>query len=141
MAEFPNEEGPFKDPFESHVVQDPFVEDHFNPRNQPVGNPQASGGTVWSENLPDSTAVLVLGILSIIGAFCYGIVGLILGIIALALSGRPEKLYRAEPNRYSYTSYSNLKAGKVCGIIGLAISAVVILGVLLVFVVAANSRW
>ncbi|HHG85468.1 MAG TPA: DUF4190 domain-containing protein, partial [Bacteroidetes bacterium] len=29
--------------------------------------------------MPDATAVLVLGILSILGAFCYGIVGLILG--------------------------------------------------------------
>lgn len=140
MAEFPNDEGPFKDPFESHVVQDPFVDDHFNPRQQPVGNTSAAGSPVWSENLPDSTAVLVLGILSIIGGFCYGIVGLILGIIALALAGRPERLYRADPNRYSYSSYSNLKAGRVCAIVGLVISGVVILGVLLVFVAAVN-RW
>ena len=35
------------------------------------------------QQLPNATAVLVLGIISIVGCFCYGIIGLILGIIAL----------------------------------------------------------
>lgn len=40
------------------------------------------------KDLPNSTAVLVLGILSLVFCWCYGIVGLILGIIAVALSER-----------------------------------------------------
>lgn len=137
MAEFPKNEQPLEDPFESQVIRDPFVDEHFGGQQQ--SNPVQSTGT-WSENLPDSTAVLVLGILSIIGSFCYGVVGLILGIIALAISGRPERLYRQSPTRYAQSSYSNLKAGKVCGIIGICISGLVLLVLFGVFV-AAFERW
>jgi hypothetical protein len=136
MAESPKNETPFEDPFESHVVKDPFVDDYFSGNNAPVN--QSGNSTVWSENLPDSTAILVLGILAIIGSFCYGIVGLILGIIGVALAGRPERLYRQNPTRYSQASYSNLKAGKVCAIIGICISALFILGLLAVFATAFN---
>lgn len=41
-------------------------------------------------DLPNSTLVLVLGILSLIFCWCYGFVGLILGIIAVVLSGSPD---------------------------------------------------
>ena len=41
--------------------------------------------------LPNATAVLVLGIISIVGCFCYGIVGLICGIIALILASKAKK--------------------------------------------------
>jgi hypothetical protein len=143
MAEGPKHETPFEDPFESHVVKDPFVDDHFggNNQQQTFNQTDGSGGTssVWSENLPDSTAILVLGILSIIGSFCYGIVGLILGIIGLAMAGRPEKLYRQQPTRYSQSSYSNMKAGKVCAIIGLCLSSLWLLGLLAIFVAAAGD--
>ena len=37
-------------------------------------------------NLPNATAALVLGIISIVGALCYGIVGIICGIIGLVLA-------------------------------------------------------
>ena len=43
--------------------------------------------------LPNATPVLVLGILSIVMCFCYGILGLILGIIALVLSASSKRLY------------------------------------------------
>lgn len=45
-------------------------------------------------DLPNSTLVLVLGILSLIFCWCYGFVGLILGIIAVVLSGSPRRMYR-----------------------------------------------
>lgn len=136
MAEDPKFESPFEDPFENQVVQDPFVDDHFGNKGQSAGGFGSNSnpaGAAWSETLPDSTAVLVLGILSIIGSFCYGIVGLILGIIAVALSTRPERLYRQNPTRYSQSSYSNLKAGKVCGIIGLCISGLLVLAMVAFF--------
>ena len=134
MSEDPRFETPFEDPFESQVVSDPFVEDHFGTKQQSYGGGNAAGAA-WSETLPDSTAVLVLGILSIIGSFCYGFVGLILGIIAVAIAGKPERLYRQNPTRYSQSSYSNLKAGKVCGIIGLCISGLFVLGLFVAFLV------
>ncbi len=75
------------------------------------------------QQLPNSTAVLVLGIISIVGCFCYGIIGLILGIIALVLSGKAKKLYEANPGMYTEASFKNMKAGRVCAIIGLCLSA------------------
>jgi M penetrans paralogue family 26 len=133
MAEDPKSESPFEDPFENQVVKDPFVEEHFggqsggNYGGNYGGNAGNQPGAAWSETLPDSTAVLVLGILAIIGSFCYGIVGLILGIIGVAIAGRPEKLYRQNPTKYSQSSYGNLKAGRVCAIVGICLSAVFIL--------------
>lgn len=126
MAEDPRFEKHFEDPFENRVIQDPFEEQHFNSNNSSTYNASQSGSN-WAETLPDSTAVLVLGILSIIAGFCYGIVGLIFGIIALAIASRPERLYREQPNRYSQSSYGNLRAGRICAIIGLCISGLIVL--------------
>jgi hypothetical protein len=85
--------------------------------------------------LPNATAVLVLGILSIVpGCFCYGLVGIILGIIALSLSSKAGELYKQNPSAYSLSSYNNMKAGKVCAIIGLALSALYL--IIIIFYIA-----
>ena len=39
-------------------------------------------------NLPNGTAVLVLGILSIVTCCCYGFIGLTFGIIAVVLANK-----------------------------------------------------
>jgi len=72
--------------------------------------------------LPNATPVLVLGIIAIVGCFCYGVVGLICGIIALVLAKKDMALYNSNPSAYTPGSLSNLKAGRVCAIIGLSIS-------------------
>jgi hypothetical protein len=74
--------------------------------------------------VPNSAAVLVLGILSIVLCFCYGLIGMTLGIIALVLASKGITVYKANPNAYSLTSYNNLKAGKICAIIGVVLSAI-----------------
>lgn len=84
-------------------------------------------------SLPNATAVLVLGILSIVGCCCYGILGVILGIIALVLASKDMKLYRGNPHTYTQKSYSNLNAGRICAIIGLSFSAIYI--VMMIFLV------
>jgi|SRR5690554_2622665 len=86
---------------------------------QDLNNPTGDGNFMQS-NLPNATAVLVLGIVSIIGSCCYGIVGLICGIIGLVLAGKDMKLYKANPNAYS--NYSNLNIGRILCIIGVIIS-------------------
>lgn len=86
---------------------------------QDLNNP-AGDGNFMQSNLPNATAVLVLGIVSIIGSCCYGIVGLICGIIGLVLAGKDMKLYKATPNAYS--NYSNLNIGRILCIIGVIIS-------------------
>ncbi|MES2617805.1 MAG: CCC motif membrane protein [Bacteroidota bacterium] len=82
------------------------------------------------ENLPNSTAVLVLGILSIVLCFCYGFPGLTLGIISIVLSNKDLRLYRANPGRYRISSYKNLNAGRVCAIIGTSLSSLYVLIIL-----------
>ncbi len=79
------------------------------------------------QNLPNATAVLVLGIISIVGCFCYGVVGIVCGIIALVLAKKDNRMYLVNPAMYRASSYSNLKAGRVCAIIGLILSAIYLL--------------
>jgi len=78
-------------------------------------------------DLPNATGVLVLGILSIVFCFCYGIFGIIFGIISLVLANQDNKLYLQSPGNYTESSYKNMKGGKVCAIVGLSLSSVYIL--------------
>lgn len=85
--------------------------------------------------VPNSTAVLVLGILSIVLCFCYGIIGIVLGIIAIVLGSKGITAYKANPSAYSLSSYNNIKAGKICGIIGLILSVLYILFIIIYIVI------
>lgn len=76
-------------------------------------------------NLPNGTTVLVVGILSIITCCCYGIVGLILGIIALVLAKKDLALYNDNPELY--LNYSNLNIGRILAIIGIVLSTIYLL--------------
>jgi len=80
--------------------------------------------------VPNSTAVLVLGILSIVGCWCYGLPGIILGIIALVLGSKAKALYKNNPSQYSVGSSKNLNAGYICAIIGTCLSGICILVIL-----------
>lgn len=84
--------------------------------------------------LPNATAVLVLGILSIVGCFLYGVPGIVCGIIAIALHKKDRLQYESNPQAYD-VSFKNSKAGFVCGIIGLSLSVVYLL--ILVFTLAS----
>lgn len=92
-----------------------------------------------TENVPYATPVLVLGIISIPSCFCYGIIGLTTGIIALALSNKAIKMYKANPSKYKKASYNNLKAGKICALVGTSFSLLYILFVILLFASGSSS--
>lgn len=81
--------------------------------------------------LPNSTAALVLGILSIALCWCYGIIGLILGIIGIFLGNNAKKLYKENPQLYTTGSYNNANAGFICSIIGTSLSAIFLIYVLI----------
>ena len=74
--------------------------------------------------LPNSTAALVLGIISIVSLCCCTFVGLVLGIIGLVLGSKAVTLYRQIPDSYSEASYKNANAGKICSIIGLVLNGI-----------------
>lgn len=80
------------------------------------------------QKLPNSTLILVFGILSIITCCCYGIVGLILGIIAIVLASKANQLYKSNPE--GYTGISNVKTGKILAIIGIILSVLYLLFIL-----------
>jgi hypothetical protein len=89
------------------------------------------------QTLPNATAVLVLGILSIVLCFF----GLVLSIIALVLAGKDSRLYRDSPELYTMGSYTNLKAGRICAIIGLIINVLLVLfyAAIIIFALSAGG--
>jgi hypothetical protein len=90
--------------------------------------------------LPNSTAVLVLGILSLVLCVFYGIMGVILGTIGLVLANKDLTLHRNMPERYTVASYNNLKAGRICSIIGLSLGALfLVFAIIFVFFVVNNA--
>lgn len=103
--------------------------------NPPVGNPFGQIA------VPNSTAVLVLGICSIFpGCFCAGVIGIICGIIALVLSNKGMTAYKANPNAYTLASLNNMKAGKVCAIIGICLSTLILI-FYIVYIVALGAAF
>ena len=75
-------------------------------------------------DLPKADITLILGICSILTCFIFGIIGIILGILAKNFSKKPIELYELAPELYTKHSYKNLKAGRVCAIIGIILSSV-----------------
>ena len=74
-------------------------------------------------NLPNATTVLILGIISIVSSCCcYGVIGLILGIIAMVLAKKDLVLYNENPDLY--LNYSNIKIGRILAIIGIVLSTI-----------------
>jgi hypothetical protein len=76
------------------------------------------------QQLPNSSAALILGILSIVSG-CF-MLGLVLGIIGLTISAKDKRMYDENPQ--AYTGYGSLNAGRILSIIG------IVLGGLSVFI-------
>ncbi|PKD17914.1 hypothetical protein APR41_18360 [Salegentibacter salinarum] len=84
------------------------------------------------QQLPNSTLILIFGILSIIGCCCYGVLGIIFGIITLVMAKRATEIYNAQPELY--TGYQNVKTGKILAIIGLILSAISLISTIVTFI-------
>ena len=96
------------------------------------------GGGIYNpsrQDLPNSTAVLVLGILSIVlSCWYFSIIGVVLSIIALVLSSKDLTVYYSNPNQFTVSSFNNLKAGRVCAIIGLTVAVIFFIFMVLILV-------
>lgn len=95
-------------------------------------------GGALPQNLPNATAVLVLGILSIVTFWIYGVIGIILSIIALALHKSDKRIYDQNKTAYQQ-AFDTSNAGKICAIIGLVLSGLMFLLILLVLIVLASE--
>lgn len=82
-------------------------------------------------NLPNATATLVLGIISIATCWLYAIPGIACGIIAIVLHRKDKVIYLSNTQKYEQ-SFKNSKAGLVCGIIGLSLSVLFLLYIVVV---------
>ena len=101
-----------------------------NPFQQQNPFPPQNGGMGFNgmqQPLPNATIVLILGILSILTCCCYGVIGLILAIVALVLSKKDRALYALSMGSYTEGSFKNLNAGRVCAIIGLILNIIYLL--------------
>ena len=100
--------------------------------NQPLFNSKVP--------LPNATAVLVMGICSIV--FSCFFVGVVLGIIGIVLSGKGRKMYKDNPSLYE--GYGQLNAGFIMSIVGTALGALyVIYWIIWVIILgsAATTIW
>ena len=82
------------------------------------------------QKLPNSTLILVFGIISIVTCCCYGL-GLVFGIVAIVMAGTATKVYTANPELY--TGYSNVKTGKILSYVGIALSVIYLVYVIYLF--------
>ena len=105
-------------------------------------NGQPEQGQVVKVPIPNSQGILILGIFSLITTFCcggIGFVGLVLGIIAVVMSGKAEQLYAENAAAYTEASYKNVNAGRICGIIGIVVNGILIIaGIIYLLVVGAG---
>jgi hypothetical protein len=90
----------------------PNQQQQYNPYTQP--NP---GFGVQLPPVPNATAIMVLGICSIV--LCT--LGPILGTIALILAKNAKAEFESKPGAYDPGSFGSVKTGRICGLIGLIV--------------------
>ena len=90
----------------------------------------------YQTNLPNSNTILVLGILSLVFSWWHilSIIGIVLSIVTLVLGRKELFLYYTQPNNYTISSLNNVKAGRVCAMIGLILSVRVFIFALLMII-------
>ncbi|WP_291868479.1 CCC motif membrane protein [Maribacter sp.] len=77
------------------------------------------------QKLPNTGAIIGLSIASILLCWCYGVLGLLLSIVALILASKATKAYNTEPELYS--DFGSLKTGKILAIIGIVLNVLFLL--------------
>lgn len=88
--------------------------------------------------LPNAKPALVLGILSLTTCWCYGVLGLAFGIVALVIANKDMARYQLEPEVYSQPSYKNLKTARIIAIIAICCSALFTLVIAIALLIEAD---
>jgi len=76
------------------------------------------------QKLPGDPLSLILGILSIPLCCCYGVPGVILGVIGMVTANKSQKLFNDNPGMYDAKSMSNVKTGRILSIVGIVLGAI-----------------
>lgn len=85
--------------------------------------------------LPKSSLVLTLGIISICFCWCYGFVGIAISVYAILLTKKAKQKYFINTKQYSIKSFKNLKTGYFCAMIGLILSALYLLFIFILLLI------
>ena len=101
------------------------------------------GDTLGSDSsgnkpLPNATACLVLGIISIVTFWLYGVPGIVCGIIAIALHSKDKRIYSEDPKSYK-NAYKSSRAGMILGLIGLILSVLFLVFIVVAVLVVASE--
>jgi hypothetical protein len=91
------------------------------------------------QQLPNAVATLVLGILSIVFCWLWGIVGIALAIIALVISKKAVQMNSENPDQYA--GYGNVKAGRITAVIGLVLSAIYIIYIIIIVAILGGTMF
>lgn len=114
---------PQQQTYQQPVYQQPQQQAYQQPvYQQPQQPTQGNGGAIAS---------MVCGILSIVFCWCYGVVGLVLGIVALVLYNKFKNMNGGVVNGFA-------KTGFICGIIGSILSALMLVYVIVVLVMVGE---
>ena len=111
--------------------------DPFDPRQPQNRPPFQSPPPYRKPELPNATAVLILGIVSLVFVLsgCLFVftafVSLITGIVGLSLAGTGMRMHRENP--MGYEGYNNLNAGRIMCIVSLVLTGIGILGLIMYF--------
>lgn len=109
-------------------------------QNPPYGgNPYQQNPLGMQRDVPNATAILVLGIVSIVTCWCYGIIGIGCGIAALVMAAKSLQEYNQNPGGFTKSSFNNAKAGKICAIIGTILSGLYLIYVICLFAFLGTS--
>ena len=92
----------------------------------------ASGNDNFPAGLPNASACLALGIISIATCWLYAIPGIVCGLIALVLLQFDFFVYWCLCG-FLVVSFKSSKAGFVCGVVGLSLSAFMLLYFIVAF--------
>lgn len=114
------------------------LDDLLDPGINEGNNNNNPAGYVHQQPIPNAVTVLVLGIISIVGCFLYGVPGLICGIIALSIHGKVKKIHATDPAKYRQ-SFNIAKAGFICAVIGTSLSALYFLIFVLIIIGAISG--
>jgi hypothetical protein len=77
--------------------------------------------------LSNDSGVLLLGIFSIFFCCFMGVPGVVSGLSALILGNRARREFRENPEIFDPESLSQVNTGRICGIIGMVLSAIVVI--------------
>jgi hypothetical protein len=89
-------------------------------------------------NLPNAAWIHFLAIMSIMGSFCFGFIGLFAGIAALIIHNFEKRRFNESPGFYNKSSLAAINGSRIVAIIGIVISCFV-LSILLIGLISQNE--